>query len=85
MPLLKKLLLGTGAAVAGLGAFVATKPKPAPFHVRVPPVEMKIAGYNIFPAFRFGMSILPEQIRKKVIAQLDAPKPNEIKDRLVTS
>ena len=51
--------------VVAVVAFVASRPKPAPFHVPVPPMEMKIGGYDIFLAFYFIMSILPEKTRKK--------------------
>ena len=78
-----KPVMSMVAAVAAV-AFVATRPKPAPFHVQVPQsMEMKIGGYDIFPAFHFIMSNLPEKTRKKLLVKKLAPKPNEQMDRFV--
>ena len=69
--------------VVAVVAFVASRPKPAPFHVPVPPMEMKMGGYDIFLAFHFIMSILPDKTRKKYLVKKFAPKPNEQMDRFV--
>ena len=81
MPLLKKLLVGTGLTALGVGGFVATRPKPAPFHAAYPPLKIKILDFDVFPYFHFMMSNIPETWRQKLVVKMNAPKPDEIKDR----
>ena len=82
MSLCENLLYGTGLALAGIGAWVMTRPKPALFHVpNVPPVKMKVGGINTFPLFNFVMRNLPDATRKSSAVKMAAPKPNEVKDR----
>ena len=82
MPLLKKLLIGTGLMATGVGAWAVSRPKPAPFRVdNVPPVVMKAAGINIFPAISFVMRNIPDEKRRSFMAEMGAPKPNEVRDR----
>ena len=85
MRALKKLLVGTGIAAMGVGGYIVTRPKPAPFHVAYPPLKIKVPGCDdAFPFVHFMMSNIPESMRKKLVVKMGAPKPNELKDRSVT-
>ena len=76
-------LYGTGLAVAGVGAWVMSRPKPEPFHVtNVKPIDMKVCGMNAFPIFQFIFRNLPDSTRQNFAVKMGAPKPNEVKDRL---
>ena len=84
MPLLSKLLYGSGAVAAGLGAYVASRPKPTPFHVdNVPPFVFEVGGMDIFPLIQFVGRNLPDSTRRKFVTKMGAPRPNETKDRFV--
>ena len=84
MPLIENLLYGTGLVAAGVGAWALSRPEPAPFHVeKVPPVIIKVWGLNVFPLLQFVMKHLPDQMRRKFVAKMNAPKPDEMKDRFV--
>jgi len=79
---LRKLLFGSGLTAVGCGAYAATRPKPAPFHVEYPPLKIRVPGCeDAFPYLHFIMSNIPEKMRRSLVVKLGAPKGNELKDR----
>ena len=87
MAVLSCFLVGSAVILMGLAAYLFLRPKPPPFHVNYPPVVIN-AGFlgNIFPLFRFVMTLIPESMRKSLVVKMGAPKPDDkLRDRSAQS
>ena len=75
---------GTALVVACVGLWIIMGPKPVPFHVKnVTPVVAKVWGINVFPLIQFMIRNLPDFLRKKLVAKMNAPTPDGSRDRSV--
>jgi len=77
IPEIMSLLLVGSALLAGI-LVISFMMRSKPFHVKVDPMEMKVLGVNIFPAIVFMFNIMPEGMRRSILAKQDAPKPGNV-------
>ena len=70
-------IIGTGIAVLILHHLL-TKPKP--FHINVPPIQMVVAGINLYPLFRQLYFLFPDKTRKNLLVKQNAPGKKQICD-----
>lgn len=71
-------LLFVGSAILAGILVIIFMTRCKPFHVKVAPMEMKVLGFNIFPAIVFMFDLMPESMRRSTLAKQDAPKPGKV-------